>query len=75
MTVLERARERLELLQRTRSVAIVGMSTNPSRASHFVATYLLGATDWTVFFVNPRESDIFTSISYVPLMQMALRKC
>ena len=35
------ARERLDILRTTRSVAIVGMSDNPSRASYFVGTYLL----------------------------------
>lgn len=58
MTILERAGERLALMQRTRTVAIVGMSANPSRASHFVATYLHGRTDWTVWYVNPRDSEI-----------------
>lgn len=53
MAILERAADRLALMRRTRSVAIVGMSANPSRASHFVATYLLGKTDWTLWFVNP----------------------
>jgi len=58
MALLERASERLELMQATRSVAIVGMSANPSRASHFVATYLAGKTDWRVHYVNPRETEI-----------------
>ena len=58
MAVLDRAGERLELMQRTRSVAIVGMSSNPARASHFVATYLLGQTDWRVFYVNPMLSEV-----------------
>ncbi len=58
MTVLTRARERLQLMQRTRSVAIVGMSADPARASHFVATYLLGQTDWTVHFVNPKVDEV-----------------
>ena len=57
MTVLELAPQRLALLQRTRHVAIVGMSDNPARASHFVATYLLGTTDYEVSFVNPRLAE------------------
>jgi hypothetical protein len=59
MPILERASERLALMQRTRTVAIVGMSANPARASNFVATYLAGKTDWVVYYVNPRESEIF----------------
>ena len=58
MAILERAGQRLELMRRTRTVAIVGMSANPSRASHFVATYLHGRTDWTVWYVNPRDDEI-----------------
>jgi uncharacterized protein len=52
------ARERLSILNQSRSIAIVGASSNPARASHFVATYLLSSsTDFTVWFVNPRESS------------------
>lgn len=58
MSVVETAGERLALMQRTGSVAIVGMSANPSRASHFVASYLAGRTDWTVWYVNPRETEV-----------------
>jgi uncharacterized protein len=53
------ARERLHILNRSRTIAMVGASGNPARASHFVATYLLSSsTDFTVWFVNPRESSI-----------------
>ncbi len=71
MTILDRASDRLALMQRTRTVAIVGMSANPARASHFVATYLLGKTDWTLWYVNPRETrilgqDVYPSLADVP---------
>jgi predicted CoA-binding protein len=53
------ARERLRILDETRTIAIVGASSNPARASYFVATYLLSSsTDYTVWFVNPREESI-----------------
>jgi uncharacterized protein len=53
------AGERLAILSRTRTVAMVGASSNPARPSHFVATYLLSSsTDFTVWFVNPRETSI-----------------
>lgn len=47
------AQERLALLRSTRTVAVVGASPNPARASYFVATYLLASTDYDVHFVNP----------------------
>jgi predicted CoA-binding protein len=71
VTVLELAQHRLALLQRSRHVAIVGMSDNPARASHFVATYLLGATDYEVNFVNPRIDEalgrrVYPSLDALP---------
>jgi predicted CoA-binding protein len=64
MPVLERAADRLALMKRTRSVAILGMSANPSRASHFVATYLAGKTDWAVYYVNPNETEVLGAHVY-----------
>jgi predicted CoA-binding protein len=52
------AQERQAILRKTRTVAMVGASPNPARASNFVATYLLGSTDFDVYFVNPHASDI-----------------
>ncbi len=65
------ARERLHILDRSRTIAIVGASGNPARASHFVATYLLSSsTDFTVWFVNPRESSILGHQVYPSLDQL-----
>jgi uncharacterized protein len=65
------ARERLEILNRTRSIAIVGASSNPARASHFVATYLLSSsTDFEVWFVNPRETSILGHPVYPTLADL-----
>lgn len=47
------APERLSMLHAAKSVAIVGMSDKPSRASYFVATYLLSSSPYTVYFINP----------------------
>ena len=52
------ARERKAVLDRTRTVAVVGASDNPARASFFVATYLLSTTPYEVWFVNPRVPEI-----------------
>lgn len=47
------APERLNILHHTESVAIVGMSDKPARASYFVSTYLLSSSGYRVYFVNP----------------------
>ena len=68
--ILDRAGDRLELLRRTRSIAIVGMSANPSRASHFVAVYLQGNADYELLFVNPRETEILGRPVYPSLADL-----
>ena len=51
------AGERRRILERARSVAVVGASSNPARASYFVLTYLLSSsTDYDVYPVNPRAA-------------------
>lgn len=47
------APQRLDILRRTKSIAIVGASDKPARASYFVATYLLSSTTYDVYFINP----------------------
>jgi len=46
------------ILRETRSVAIVGASANPMRASHEVWTYLKSASDYTLYLVNPTISEV-----------------
>jgi predicted CoA-binding protein len=65
--------QRWEILRRTRTVAMVGASPNPSRASNFVATYLLASTDYDVYFVNPNAAEIlgrpvYGSLSELPVV-------
>ena len=48
-------------------MAIVGASDNPSRASYFVATYLLSASHFKLFFVNPRIETILGQKVYKSL--------
>ncbi len=52
------ATRRQQIVAATRAVAVVGASPNPSRASNFVATYLLASTDYDVYFVNPNATEI-----------------
>jgi predicted CoA-binding protein len=61
------AQERQAILRRTRSVAMVGASPNPARASNFVATYLLGAGDYDLYFVNPHADEILGRPVYASL--------
>ena len=52
------AKERLDLLKRTKTIAMVGVSAKKSRPSNFVATYLLSSSaDFEVFFVVNKSSD------------------
>jgi predicted CoA-binding protein len=65
------ATERLAILERTKTVAIVGASSNPARPSYFVATYLLSSsTDFVVWFVNPRETEILGHPVYPSLADL-----
>jgi predicted CoA-binding protein len=64
------APRRLGLLQAARTVAVVGASSKASRASYFVSTYLLGATDFTIWFVNPNEREILGHPVYSSLAEL-----
>lgn len=64
------ARQRREILSRTRTVAMLGASPNPSRASNFVATYLLASTDYDVYFVNPNAAEILGRPVYGSLAEL-----
>ncbi|MFN0025729.1 MAG: CoA-binding protein [Acidimicrobiales bacterium] len=62
------ARQRKAILDGTRTVAMVGASSNPARPSFFVATYLLSSSaDFQVYFVNPRETEILGQPCYPSL--------
>ncbi len=67
------AAQRLAILRRTRTVAVVGASDNPARASFFVATYLLTSTDYDVYFVNPRATEILGRPVYPSLAALPVR--
>jgi len=47
-----------QILRETRTVAIVGASANPARASHEVWTYLEAASDYELYLVNPTIDEI-----------------
>jgi uncharacterized protein len=52
------AARRQQILRATRTVAVVGASPNPARASHFVTTYLLASSSYQVHLVNPHATEI-----------------
>ena len=54
------------LLQTARTVAVVGLSGNPQRPSHFVGFYLQ-RHGYTVVPVNPREPEVLGAMSYPSL--------
>jgi uncharacterized protein len=58
---------RQRILRATRTVAMVGASPNPARASNFVATYLVASTDFDVYFVNPNATEILGKPVYPSL--------
>lgn len=64
------AQERFEILRSARSIAIVGASDNPARASYFVATYLLGSSPYDVYFVNPRTPSVLGRPTYASLADL-----
>ncbi|ALV45115.1 CoA-binding protein [Arthrobacter alpinus] len=64
------APERLAILRRTQSIAIVGASDKPSRASYFVATYLLSSSRYRVYFVNPVATEILGQPVYKSLADL-----
>ncbi|HEX4205555.1 MAG TPA: CoA-binding protein [Ktedonobacteraceae bacterium] len=53
MQVMPDMYERLQLLQKYRNVAIVGVSADPYRPSHFVAIYLQ-SEGYNIIPINPR---------------------
>ena len=54
-------------LRRARSIAMVGASDKPARASYFVATYLLFSTTYRVYFVNPLLAEAGKTILGQPV--------
>ena len=58
--------DRLRILREYRTIAMVGLSSNPFRPSHFAAIYML-AEGYNVIPVNPREQEILGRRCYASL--------
>jgi predicted CoA-binding protein len=61
--------ERYRILERYSNVAMVGLSSNPYRPSHFAAMYLL-AEAYNIIPVNPREQEILGRKCYANLREI-----
>jgi predicted CoA-binding protein len=61
--------QRLSVLRRYKRIAMVGLSSNPYRPSHFAAIYMLAA-GYTVLPVNPREREILGQPCYPALREV-----
>jgi predicted CoA-binding protein len=60
-----------ELLKKSRTLAIVGVSDKPDRPSYGVAKYLLEHSHYTIFLVNPMletalGEKVYHSLSEIP---------
>jgi predicted CoA-binding protein len=64
------AQDRLKILRRAKTVAIVGASPNPARSSYFVATYLKQSSDYELYFVNPNADEILGQKVYKSLADL-----
>ncbi|MCF8554594.1 MAG: CoA-binding protein [Candidatus Nanopelagicales bacterium] len=62
------------ILSEAASVAVIGVSSNPERASHQVAAYLIEQTHLDVYLVNPTASDeilgqrVYKSVADLPIV-------
>jgi predicted CoA-binding protein len=63
------AADRLRILETYNRVAMVGLSANPFRPSHFAAIYLVAA-GFDVVPVNPREKEVLGRPSYAALREV-----
>jgi len=63
------AADRIRILERYKKIAMVGLSSNPFRPSHFAAIYLL-AQGYDVTPVNPREKEVLGRKSYASLAEV-----
>jgi predicted CoA-binding protein len=60
------AQQRLHILSKYRRIAMVGLSANPYRPSHYAAIYMIAA-GYNVIPVNPRETEILGRKCYQSL--------
>ncbi len=59
--------DRVRILERYKRIAMVGLSSNPFRPSHFAAIYMI-SEGYDVTPVNPREQQVLGRRSYASLL-------
>ena len=59
-----------DLLKKSRTIAIVGVSDKPERPSYGVAQYLLKHSHYTVFLVNPMLETVLGEKVYHSLIEI-----
>jgi predicted CoA-binding protein len=60
----------LDILRPAKTIAVVGLSSNPARPSNVVATYLQSA-GYRIIPVNPNESEVLGEKAYARLEDIA----
>jgi predicted CoA-binding protein len=61
--------DRIRILEHYKRIAMVGLSSNPFRPSHFAAIYLR-SEGYDVIPVNPREKEVLNMRSYPTLLEV-----
>ena len=59
----------IELMRDAKTIAVVGVSANPTRPSNDIARYLIDA-GYTVYLVNPTETEIFGRMVYPSVREL-----
>ena len=59
----------MELMRDANTIAVVGISSNPARPSYDVTRYLIDA-GFTVYLVNPTETEIFGRRVYASVQDL-----
>jgi uncharacterized protein len=67
---MTRAPDIEQILRDTRTVAIVGISPDPSRPSHEVWSYLKSRSDYQLYLVNPTVDEIDGTVVYPSLADL-----
>ena len=62
------------ILQSAKTVAVIGVSSKPDRASHQVAAYLIEQTHFDVYLINPAATEqilgqkVYKSLAELPMI-------